>query len=161
MEASAKAFELIKKYEDLHLRAYKPVRTNDFFTIGYSHTDESIKRGQRISLQKAEEILKEDVASIEQKLADHCPNLKQHEYDALVSFIYDIGWKNFRYNIIGVLCKDIRKVYSPLMVAANMVLWVEERGKESLGLKKRRLEEANLFLGEKRFILFNGEIIAA
>lgn len=159
MKASQEAFELIKKYEGLRLRAYKPVPTEKFFTIGYGHTDESIKQGQIISLQKAEAILQEDVALIEQKLADYCPNLKQHEFDALVSLIYNIGWYHFRYSTTGNFCKDIHKVYSSIAVARRIILWVKAGGKTLLGLQKRRVEEANHFMGGNYFTLENGEII--
>ena len=159
MKPSEKAYELIKQFEGLQLRAYKAIPSEKYFTIGYGHYSQDIKRGQLITQNQAELFLHQDVASFAQKLATDCPNLEQNEYDALVSFIYNIGWYNFRYSMTREKVKNMHTKWLPVQVARQIILWVRAGGKVLLGLQKRRVIEANHFLGYDCFELKDGNII--
>ena len=66
MKASQAAIDLIKRFESLRLEAYLcPAGVR---TIGWGHTAD-VQPGQRISLAKAEELLRQDIQQVEDELA--------------------------------------------------------------------------------------------
>lgn len=156
MKASEKAFELIKQFEGLRLTAYKAVNSERYYTIGYGHCSALVTKGMMITLSEAENILKKDVFHIETQLNDLKLDFTQNQYDALVSFIYNIGWCHFRYSMTYHTLVDMvlrPSEVSPEMFARRMTLWVRCGDKVLKGLQKRRCAEANYFLGYKKFTL--------
>lgn len=159
MKPSEQCYELIKQFEGLSLRAYKALPTEKYYTIGYGHYSKDIKKGQLITQQQAEKFLHDDVEEFATLLDKDCPHLKQHQYDALISFIYNIGWYRFRYSTIRNLVHDGAAIYTTLSVARRITHWVRAGGKVLLGLQKRRVIEANHFLGYEKFQLKDNQII--
>lgn len=159
MKPSEKAYELIKQFEGLQLRAYKAIPSEKYFTIGYGHYSKDIRKGQLITQNQAEQFLHQDVADFAQKLATDCPNLEQNQYDALISLIYNIGWYNFRHSMTREKVKNMHTKWLPIQAARQITLWVRAGGKVLLGLQKRRIIEANYFLGTEHFVLENGQIV--
>lgn len=159
MQPSEHCYELIKQFEGLQLRAYKPLPSEKYFTIGYGHYSPNIKKGQVITLQQAEDFLHEDVGRIACLLDMDSTNLEQHQFDALLSLIYNIGWFSYRYSMTRETVKNMHQKSSPLKVARRILLWVRADGKILLGLEKRRVMEANHFLGYEKFQLKDGKII--
>lgn len=158
MEPSQKAYEMIKKFEGLRLMPYKAHPKEKYYTIGYGHYGEDVKGNKSISPAKAESILEEDVAAFSGKLAEELPNLSQNQYDALVSLVYNIGWYQFRYSTTFNRLKQINSKYTPLACARCIILWVRASGQVLVGLQKRRVIEANHFLGYEHFRLLEGGI---
>ena len=64
-------------------------------TIGIGHTGKDVRRGQKITESQAYELLARDIAPIENFLNAQM-NLTQSQYDALVSFILNIGLPRFK-----------------------------------------------------------------
>lgn len=159
MKPSEKAYELIKQFEGLQLRAYKAIPSEKYYTIGYGHYSKDIRKGQLITQNQAEQFLHQDVADFAQKLATDCPNLEQNQYDALISLIYNIGWYNFRHSMTREKVKNMHTKWLPIQAARQITLWVRAGGKVLLGLQKRRVIEANHFLGYNCFELKDGNII--
>jgi GH24 family phage-related lysozyme (muramidase) len=158
MEPSENAFEMIKAWEGLHCRAYKALPSERYYTIGYGHCSPEVKKGQYITVKEAEQLLKNDVAQYSQLLAAVNPTLLQHQYDVLISLIYNIGWHNFITSMTGVVTASLNRKTTPIDVARRIILWVRSGEKVVLGLQRRRVMEANYFLGYECFTLDNGEI---
>ena len=133
--------ELIKVSEGLRLEAYLPT-PNDVWTIGYGHT-KTAKPGMRITQAGAEALLKHDLAWVEAALKKYIKvSLTQNQYDALASFVYNLGETNFKNS---TLLKMLNK--GDYQGAADQLLrWDKQKGKVLKGLTIRRNHERDLFL---------------
>ena len=89
MKTGQAGIDLIKKFEGCRLTAYKcPAGV---WTIGYGHTA-GVKQGQKITAAQAEIYLKADLEKYEKKVDKYGSyNWNQNEFDALVSFAYNVG----------------------------------------------------------------------
>lgn len=90
MKTSKRGIELIKKFEGLELKPYED--TAGHMTIGYGHL---IRRGEtfyEINEEMAEQLLMRDIEDVEKQIAKHVKvPLNQNQYDALVSWLFNIG----------------------------------------------------------------------
>ena len=92
---STPGLELIKKFEGMRLRAY--VCPSGVWTIGYGHTGPDVVEGSKITEEEAEMLLRKDVSSYESAVNNYTTvKLNQNEYDALVSFTYNVGCNAYR-----------------------------------------------------------------
>ena len=91
MKASVQALSMIKNFEGLQLKSYKPVQTEKKYTIGYGHY--GVKGGLTITLHEAEDFLLQDVKQAERHVNkyDKIYHFNQNQYDALVSFSFNLG----------------------------------------------------------------------
>ena len=153
MTISRKGLLLIKDFEGLRLGAYKcPAGV---WTIGYGHT-KGVKQGQAISVEQANDFLVEDIAPTERLLNNMGINYRQEQFDALVSFVFNLGWGNFN---SSTLKKKILADSIDDDIAAEFVKWVNSGGKPLVGLKRRRVAEANMFVGYELYYLDEKNII--
>lgn len=140
MKTSKKGIELIKNYEGLKLKAYKcPAGV---WTIGYGHT-KNVKQGDVITEVQAEILLMYDLIDFENVIKKNVRiPLTQNQFDALVSFCFNVGCGNF---LKSTLLKKL--IEGKIAEAAKEFLkWNKAGGKELAGLTKRRQEEMELFL---------------
>ena len=138
MKTSQKGIDLIKKYEGLRLNAYKPISTEKYFTIGYGHYGTDVSPNMIITLSEAEALLKKDLNKFEDKVNKYDKyDWTQNEFDALVSFAYNIG------NIDQLTQNGTR---SKEQIAEKIVQYDKAGGKKLAGLSKRRLEEQTMFV---------------
>ena len=143
MKISEKGLDLIKKYEGLRLNAYKcPAGV---LTIGYG-TTKGVKAGMQITEKQAVEMLRRDMAEFEQVLNNLGINFAQNQFDALCSWLYNLGAGAFA---TSTLKKKIVARADDEAICAEIVKWVNAGGKPLLGLKRRRVDEANLFCGRE------------
>lgn len=156
MFTSQKGIDIIKKYEGCKLTAYKcPAGVP---TIGYGRT-QGVKMGMTITQAQAEAFLKADIKPLESVLNKMGINYTQNQFDALVSWLFNLGVGNFN---SSTLKKKILAKASDVEITDQITKWVNAGGKPLLGLKKRRVEEANLFLGKTLYnIDSSGNIIKA
>lgn len=96
---SIKGADFIKGYEKLRLTAYKPVKT-DPWTIGWGSTrgldGKPIPEGTVITKEVADKLFLRDIAYFENVVNEIITaKLTQNQFDALVSFVYNIGETNF------------------------------------------------------------------
>jgi len=93
MRTSANGIELIKEFEGLEEKAYPdPGTGGDPWTIGYGHTGPDVYPGLVISKSRAEELLVQDLRRFEDAVETLIDvELNQNEFDALVSFTYNVG----------------------------------------------------------------------
>jgi GH24 family phage-related lysozyme (muramidase) len=131
----------IKKHEALRLEAYLPT-PNDVWTIGYGHT-KTAKKGMRITERGAEELLKGDIAWAEAAVRNRVKvPLNQNQFDALVSFVFNVGETAFASSTLLRLLNQ-----GKYQEAADQLLrWDKQKGKVLRGLTRRRAEERSLFL---------------
>ena len=142
MKTSNNGIELIKRHEGLRLNAYKC--TSGKLTIGYGHT-KGVKIGQTITEEEAERLLREDLIVAENEINRHNLNLNQNQFDALVSFVFNVGIGNFQ---TSTLLKKIKLDPNNKSIENEFKRWVYSGGKVSLGLIKRRKEEAELYFNK-------------
>lgn len=158
MKPSENAYQLIRNFEGLRCKAYKPVPTEKYYTIGYGHTGADVAKNQYCTIKEAETLLHDDVAKYCDRLNEFTW-MEQNHFDAVVSMIYNVGWYNFRHNMIWHVFKNCYQTTTLLDCARRMTLYVRSGGKVLLGLQRRRCMEANYFLGYDRFEVIDGKII--
>lgn len=141
MNVSEKGINLIKNFEGCRLEAYKCPA--GIWTIGYGHTGLTVHQGLKITQKEADNLLKTD-------LIVHCNNvtklvkvpLTQNQFDALVSFEFNIGYGAFNSSTLLKLLNQGK--YTD---AANQFgRWVYTNKKVLPGLVKRRAAEKELFV---------------
>lgn len=147
MHASGKALEIIKYFEGCRLKAYKPVKTEKFFTIGYGHYGSDVGQYQTITQAQADELLDQDVQRLEILLNNlmirEGVKLSQPQFDALIDFSFNLGFGALEGSKLWRILRD----EGDFEKAANQFLrWVHAGGKVLEGLKSRREAEKALFL---------------
>ena len=140
MHISEKGLNLIKKFEGLRLKAYKCPAGK--LTIGYGHTN-NVRPDDVITEAQATELLIRDVLDVEGVINRLVTKtLNQGQFDACISFIFNLGAGNFQRSTL------LRKINQGDFVGASREFsrWIYAGGKILNGLKKRREEEKQLFL---------------
>lgn len=143
MKASIDAYELIKQFEGLRLEAY--LCPAGIWTIGYGHTS-GVSPNSFITIQEADEYLHRDVATIEMQLNKLNLSLRQCQWDAIVSFVFNVGIGNFK---ASTLLAKIRINPDDNSIMDEFLRWVYANGKVMKGLQKRRLAEMKLYFSDK------------
>jgi lysozyme len=138
---------LIKKFEGLNLNAYQDVA--GIWTIGYGHkivpTDPYYPYGQiqSITQQQADDLLKADTNAADNAIGQYVTvPLTKNQYDALESFIYNVGVTAFANSTL--LAKLNGGDYQG--AADEFTKWVHANGEVVPGLVARRQEEQQTFL---------------
>lgn len=142
MKTSDAGIKLLKEFEGLRLMAYKCLPSEKYFTIGYGHYGPDVKIGMRITAEQAENMLRNDLGRYEANVMryDSIYHWSQNEFDALVSFCYNIGSIDQLTNY----GKRDRKTISD-----KMLLYVNSGGVRLQGLVNRRIKEQALFLSSQ------------
>jgi len=145
MITGKKGLDLIKECEGLRTEAY--ICPAGVLTIGYGHTGtvdgKKIQLGMKITKEKAEELLKKDLAGFE-KGVSACVRvpLTQNQFDALVSFSYNLGVGSLQSSTLLKLLNEGKYEKA----AEQFPLWVKGGDVVLPGLVKRRAAEKQLFL---------------
>ena len=140
MRTHKAGIELIKSFEGLMLEAY--LCPANIWTIGYGHT-KGVQKGDTLEDEtEAEALLAKDLLIYERIVnkALEVP-VTRNQFDALVSFVYNIGGGAFRKSTL------LRKLNSGDTKGASVEFrrWVRAGGKKLRGLVKRREAEEALF----------------
>lgn len=139
MKISESGLSLIKSFEGLELKAYLcPAKV---WTIGYGHT-QGVKEGQVITKEQAESLLKGDLLIYEQAVLSHNLKLNQNQFDALVSFAYNLGTGNLAKS---TLLKKAKINPNDPTIKDEFAKWNKAGGKVLSGLTRRRIAESNLY----------------
>jgi len=135
MRISNKGIELIKQFEGCRLKAYKDPAGVP--TIAYGHTT-GVKMGDTITQEQADGLLRDDLVIYEGKVAkyDDKYHWNQNQFDALVSFAYNIG-------SIDQLTSNGRR--SIKTISDKILEYNKAGGKKLEGLVRRRKAEKALF----------------
>ena len=129
---------LIKQYEGCRLAAYRCAA--GVWTIGYGHTA-GVHSGMTITQAQADAYLQQDIAKFEGYVNNpaYVPitaNLNQNQFDALVSFAFNLGAGNLR---------KLGKGRAAAQIALAMTQYRKANGKVLAGLRRRRAAEQALF----------------
>ena len=142
MQLSKTGIELLKHFEGCELKAYQD--SVGVWTIGYGHT-KGIYEGLEITQSEAEKMLVDELPEYEGYITDKIvPRLQQHEFDALVCWVYNLGPTNLSSSTM------LKKLNAGEFkeVPFQMKRWDKAGGQPLLGLTRRRNAEALLFKGE-------------
>lgn len=135
----AKGVALIKEFEGCRLEAYQDER--GIWTIGYGHTA-GVKQGDVCSQAQADSWLLDDThwASLE-VIRTVDVSITQNQFDALVSFIFNIGSGNWA-------SSTLRRLINGRSAEASQefLKWDHVNGSPDAGLLRRRQAEQQLFL---------------
>lgn len=170
MKTSNSGIGIIKYYESLHdgdlsLIGLQPkIDPVGIWTEGYGHaiinpiTGKFIKGENNKGLAlcysfisnpdiddetEAEILLKLDLRKVEDQVNSLGIKFNQNQFDALVSFIFNLGIGNFKES---TLWKYIKSNSRDPKICQAFCMWIKMNGKPALGLARRRTSEANLYL---------------
>lgn len=139
MKTSKQGITLIKQHEGFRAGAYRcPAGV---WTIGYGHTA-TAHEGQRVSEEEAEALLAADLAGAEETVSRLCPPLRQNQFDALVSFVFNVGEGNFAKS---TLLRCVKANPANPNIRGELERWNKSKGMVLAGLIRRRKAEANLY----------------
>lgn len=155
MKASANIIEYIKAKEGCRLKAYKLTGETNW-TIGYGHSDGSVKEGQTITQEEADKLFADDLKKFETAVNGYIDKygltMNQNKFDAIVSLTYNCGtnwvdksWRiarylknNFKYsNGDPIPDQEIADAFGVICSGGDGIME---------GLIKRRIDEAKIFL---------------
>lgn len=143
MRISQNGLDLIKHFEGMEPKAYRcPAGV---LTIGYGSTGKHVKPGMTITEAEAEALLRKDVGRFEDAVGKLVRvKLDQDEFDALVSFAFNLGAGNLAESTLlkKLNAADFGGAYK------EFGKWTKAAGKTLPGLVKRRAAEAALFAGD-------------
>lgn len=93
LKTSRKGRRFIKRHEGLRLTPYKVGPFEKYWTIGYGHYGPDVKPGMVITQHTASRMLTSDLHKDYEPYVRRAlpPGAKQCEFDALVSFAYNLG----------------------------------------------------------------------
>ena len=135
---SSNGVVLIKSFEGFSRVACKAIPSEKFLTIGYGHYGKDVKPNQTITEAEAVKLLVNDLSGFVENVNKY--NRKygftQNEFDALVSFCYNVG------NIDGLTKNGTR---TKAQIADKFLAYSYSGGKFIKGLYNRRVKERNLF----------------
>ena len=135
MKVSDEGIKLIQSFEGCRLEAYQD--SAKVWTIGYGHTN-GVYKGQVISQMEADMLLRQDLVKAELAVMkyDNKYHWTQNQFDALVSFAFNIG------SINQLTAKGTRSIKE---ISAKIPAYRKAGGKVLAGLEKRRQAEKELF----------------
>jgi lysozyme len=143
---SNEGLQLLKELEGFRSKPY--LDAAGVPTIGYGST--YYKNGTRVTMQDVD-ISQFEATTLLEDLLIHFErtvdcytrdDIKQHEFDGLVCFAYNVGGTAFKKS---TLIKKVNANTSASIITAEFLKWINVNGKPNAGLKNRRLKEINLY----------------
>ena len=162
MKTSTKGINLIKKFEsindgDLKQIGLQPKKDcSGYYTVGWGHclikpdgtycknitdVERYFKEYLTIDELFAAELLRQDLGKFERNMDSLQLNLNQNQYDALISFVFNVGFKAFQGS---TLLKRIKSKTGN--ITEGFAMWDKSAGVTLKGLILLRAAEAQLFL---------------
>jgi lysozyme len=142
VEVNAAGVELIKEFEGFRSAPYQD--SVGVWTIGYGHTAGVGPHSPDLTEAQAEKLLREDLDR------EYAPKvnalglpLNQNQFDALVSFVYNLGPL---YLEAGHTMGDALRAHNWTAAADSFTMYDEAGGHALPGLLRRREAEKALFL---------------
>ena len=139
MKVSENCINLIKEFEGYKLKPYR-LSGEKYYTVGFGHYGPDVNPNKKYTKKEVEALLISDLQRFETGVLryDKIYHWTQNEFDALVSFAYNVG------SIDGLTSKGSR---SREQIAYFMRKYVKgSDGKTLEGLVRRREKERELFL---------------
>ena len=137
-DLSPNGLNLIKSFEGCKLTAYKCLPTEKYYTIGYGHYGSDVKAGMKITEEQAEELLIKDckkaIKNVNSFMSKY--NFNQNQFDALVSFAFNVG------SINQLTASGTRTLEQ---ISSKIPAYNKSGGRVIAGLVRRRAKEKELF----------------
>lgn len=142
MRTSRHGIALIRQFEGFYPVPYRCPA--GYLTVGYGHVLAAHEPAVTVSREQAEILLGRDVRHSELSLHAlvHVP-LTQGQFDALVSFVFNLGAAAFERSTLRRVVNRGEHEEVP----EQLRRWVYAGGKKMLGLQRRRMAEAALYRG--------------
>lgn len=140
-QTSAIGVALIRHFETCRLVGY--LCPAGIPTIGWGHTAPWVRVGDRITQERADADLQQDLENVEYQVFKAVNvHLTQGQFDALVSFTFNLGIGNLKSSTL------LKKLNAGDFdgAAAEFPKWNHSNGQVLDGLTKRRKAEQQLFL---------------
>ena len=135
---SENGLNLIKSFDGCKLTAYKCLPTERYYTIGYGHYGSDVKDGMKITEEQAEEMLVQDcqkaIKNVNSFMSKY--NFNQNQFDALVSFAFNVG------SINQLTASGTRTLEQ---ISSKIPAYNKSGGRVIGGLVRRRAKEKELF----------------
>ena len=146
MRTSQHGIAVMHYFEQCRLEAYPdPGSVNgEPWTIGWGHTGPEVRKGLKWTQAQADAAFVEDLRRVEAAVLRLVKvPLNQGQFDALVSFTYNLGAENLKTSTL------LRRLNSADYDGAAMQFrrWNKNDGKVMRGLVRRRFAEECLFRG--------------
>lgn len=134
------------------------VEDHGAYAYGYGHRDSTLKAGDTITREEADRLFEQDIVKFERAVVhfaiEHELVLKQNEFDALVSFVYNLGEHYLEvieersstdesYRLVSYL---VSGEYTEDEMTSEWTSYCHSNGEVLQGLLNRRTYEVNLFL---------------
>jgi lysozyme len=157
MQMSEQGLELLKQWEGFELKVYKD--SAGLLTIGVGHlltkselssgkiviNGQTVKYANGLTDQQALDLLSQDVQPAETTVNSNVKVLlNQDQFDALVSFTFNVGGGAFKGSTLLKLLNQ--KQYTE--VPTQLLRWTRAGGKVVQGLLNRRQNEIKLWNGQ-------------
>ena len=140
MKPSPACIDLVKSFEGFRPHAY--LCPAGVWTIGYG-TTEYVELGDTVTEEQACDLLRQDVQEAADAVDDLVDvELTQQQYDALCSFIYNVGREAFRNSTLLKMLNQGRAIKD---IAPQFDRWIRAGGNVLPGLVKRRAAERKMF----------------
>tara|TARA_R100000995_G_scaffold38402_1_gene17753 strand:- start:301 stop:744 length:444 start_codon:yes stop_codon:yes gene_type:complete len=139
MNISQEGISLIKKFEGCELEAYQCAA--GVWTIGYGST-KNVKEGDTLTQKEADNLLLHEMQEYEDYIKELVKvPLKQNQFDALVSWVFNLGPANLK---ASTMLKFLNAGDYHL-IPSQIKRWNKASGKVLEGLIRRREAEALMF----------------
>lgn len=132
---------LIREFEGCRLESYKDIVGVE--TIAYGHTGADVTPGLKITQERADELLKQDLNKFEDGVSALVKvPLTDNQFAALVSFSYNLGLGALKTSFL-LKCLSVKNYEG---AATQFEKWCHAGGVIVPGLLRRRHAERDLFL---------------
>ena len=146
MKLNKECIDLIASFEGLSLNPY--LCSAKKATIGYGNT--YYKDGRKVTMldnpitkEQSLELLKVIADSFAKQVGSMVTApLNQNQFNALVSFTFNVGASNFKNS---TLLKLVNKDPNQLAIANEFLKWVNSGGQKIKGLENRRIRESQIY----------------
>lgn len=145
MKVSSNFFNILTEFEGFIKCPYKDsvgIPTIGIGTTIYPDGTKVKMTDSCVTLEKAKYFVTEHISYIEAFLTANLPSLNQNQFDALVSFIYNIGLGAFEKS---TLLRKAKVNPNDPSIASEFKRWNKAGGKVLTGLTKRRKKESELY----------------
>lgn len=142
MKTSDKGIEQLKTFEGFRSMPYTD--TGGKWTVGYGHLmvpGDGLVQGSPITMGQATQLLRQDLHTAEECINSTGVELDQNEFDALVSFVYNLGCGAFQRSTLLKFLKAGNKNAA----AGEFPKWSMVNGNHSSSILKRRFAEQDCF----------------
>lgn len=141
MKTSNRGIELIKRLEGFAPQAY--LCPASVWTIGYGHTSD-VKSGDVVTEAQADELLRIDLKRAEKAVNAENLQINQCQFDALVSFVFNVGVGSFTRS---TLLRKVKGNSNDATIADEFRKWMHAGNVILPGLQMRREAEIKRYYG--------------